>query len=331
MKHRLLNRRARCVIVSGMPRSGSSWLAKGLSYAPRFTYYREPDNHHEVAEAQERFGWLYLTPDRNDDAYYRLIARACSGRLATPFTLCDDPGPLLKPLGRWGRRLGGRFPILFLRKHDVLLKLIYASLNLTWLSARFPRARQVCIVRHPCGQFESWQRLGWEPEPARLLGIERLMADHLHPFESLLGGASSYWERAGALWAAMTYVLHRQTIADGRRVIVSYEWLCGEPVARLEQLYRRLELKWSPEAEQFLRSSDREGDTRPYSLKRSSRTQVDVWKQRLTAEQVGDCRRFVEPFGLPYYPDFEPGAAEALPPATRASSAPVPGSHPAGG
>ena len=33
----------RCVIVAGLPRSGTSWLAKCLSFARDFTYYREPE------------------------------------------------------------------------------------------------------------------------------------------------------------------------------------------------------------------------------------------------------------------------------------------------
>jgi CheY-like chemotaxis protein len=33
-----------CVIVGGFARSGTSWLAKSLSFARGFTYYREPDN-----------------------------------------------------------------------------------------------------------------------------------------------------------------------------------------------------------------------------------------------------------------------------------------------
>ena len=70
-----------------MARSGSSWLGKGLSFAPGFTYYREPDNYHEVPEAKERFTWLYLTRDRDDPEYYRLMVRACTGRVATAFTL----------------------------------------------------------------------------------------------------------------------------------------------------------------------------------------------------------------------------------------------------
>ncbi len=42
----------RCVIVVGFPRSGTSWLAKCLSFAPDFTYYREPDNFNFVPGAE---------------------------------------------------------------------------------------------------------------------------------------------------------------------------------------------------------------------------------------------------------------------------------------
>ena len=124
---------SRCVIVAGFPRSGTSWLAKGLSFAPGFTYYREPDNHDRVAEAEERFAWLYLTADRDDPAYRDLMTRACAGRIATAFTMRDDPGRCCAPLGRTGRWLGERIPALFRRKPNVLLKLVFANLNLDWL------------------------------------------------------------------------------------------------------------------------------------------------------------------------------------------------------
>jgi sulfotransferase family protein len=311
MPGRLRERRARCVIVSGMARSGSSWLGKGLSFAPGFTYYREPDNYHEVPEAKERFAWLYLTRDRDDPEYYHLMARACTGRVATAFTLCDNPGPLLKHLGPRGRRVGSRFPALFMRHRNVLIKLVYANLNLEWLAARFPRAQQVCILRHPCGQFESWRRLGWEPEPARLLGIPHLMAEHLQPFEVVLREARTFWERAGALWGAMGRVLHRQTPRDSSRIIIGYEWLCANPVSHFQELYGRLGLRWTERPRSFLVQADHGGDDRPYSLARQSEAQVDIWRQRLSAEEVAQCRRFVEPFGLPYYPDFDPRGGDA--------------------
>lgn len=296
----------RCVMVVGFPRSGTSWVAKCLSFAPRFTYYREPDNFDMVPEAEERFAYLYLTGEHDDPAYRRLMIRACAGKMATAFTMWDNPGPLLRHLGESARGLGERFPFLYFRKRHVLLKLVFANLNLTWFTAHLPHVRQLCVVRHPCGQFESWKRLGWEPMPELLLANPRLVADHLHPFVDLIRSARSYWERAGAFWAATNYVIHRQTQADGGRLIVSYEWLCGDPVLRFEDLYRRLELGWNVAAERFIRATDREDDHRTYSLKRPTAAQIDKWKSRLSAEDTEACRRFVEPFGLPYYPDFEP-------------------------
>jgi hypothetical protein len=300
----------RCVIVAGFPRSGTSWLAKGLSFAPGFTYYREPDNFDRVPGAEERFAWLYLTAGQDDAAYRDLLTRACAGQIATAFTMRADPGPLLEPLGAPGLWLGERIPALFRRKRGVLVKLVFANLNLDWLAGVFPQARQVYLLRHPCGQFESWRRLGWEPDPHRLLENTRLLADHLHPFEALLRRASGFWERAGALWAATMYVIRRQTGPESAREIVAYEWLCGDPVERFRELYRRLALDWSPAAERFLRRANHEGNvTWAYSLERSAAKQVDAWRSRLTQGEIDACRRFVEPFGLPYYPDFEPVVA----------------------
>jgi hypothetical protein len=45
----------RCIMVAGFSRSGTSWLARCLSFAPRITYHRERDNYNCVAEAEKRF------------------------------------------------------------------------------------------------------------------------------------------------------------------------------------------------------------------------------------------------------------------------------------
>ena len=127
-----------------------------------------------------------------------------------------------------------------MRKRDVLVKLVNANLNLAWFSANFPRARQVFVLRHPCGQFESWKRLGWEPGPQWLLGEPpprrrpppAFRGAH-HPRKELLGAGRGRW-------AAVVHVVHRQTEqAEGGRLIVAYEWLCADPITRFQDLYRR--------------------------------------------------------------------------------------------
>jgi hypothetical protein len=300
-------RERRCVIVAGFPRSGTSWLAKSLSFARDFTYYREPDNVDMVAEAEDRFRTLYLTRDHDDPAYRRFMTRALTGRIATRFTMKEDPGILITALGRRrGIRFAQRFPFFYFRKRHVLVKLVNANLNLAWITASFPQARQVFVVRHPCGQFESWRRLGWEPDPHALLQNGRLVEDHLSPFADLIARADTFWERAGALWAATVHVVHRQTLAGDQRLIVAYEWLCGNPLPRFQDLYHRLGMAWTAGAERFIRASDTEADPGTYSMRRRTALQVDKWKTRLSPQDIEACRSFVEPFGLPYYPDFEP-------------------------
>jgi hypothetical protein len=65
-------------------------------------------------------------------------------------------------------------------------------------------------------------------------------------------------------------------------------------------------MTWTRSAERFIRASDGEDDQRTYSLSRPTAKQIDKWKERLSAEDIESCRRFVEPFRLPYYPGFEP-------------------------
>ena len=78
---------------------------------------------------------------------------------------------------------------------------------------------------------------------------------------------------------------------------------------RFQDLYLRLDLEWSVAAERFLRAADTDADPGTYSMRRPTARQIDKWKQRLGREDIEACRRFVEPFGLPYYPGFEPGVS----------------------
>jgi len=81
-------------------------------------------------------------------------------------------------------------------------------------------------------------------------------------------------------------------------------------VQRFRDLYQRLELEWTAAAERFLTTANRrQGEGWAYSLHRVTARQVDGWRPRLTQGEIDACRRFVEPFDLPYYPDFEPAVA----------------------
>lgn len=285
-------------------------MAKVLSFAPGFTYYREPDNFDHVPGAEPRFRWLYLPGDAHDDGYARHLGRALEGRVRGPDVMAEDPGLLLGRLpARIARPLGRRIPSLYRVERGVLLKLVFSNLALDWLASAAPGARLVPVLRHPCGTYGSWARLGWEPEPERLLTDERLVADHLAPYLDVIASARGFWEKAGAEWAAVALVLSRQA---GRRTdwtVVQHEWLCEDPEDRFRRLAEHLGLVWTPAAAQFVRAHDRAGDDSQRSLRRSAAVEIDKWKHQLDPEDIAACRRVVERFPLDWYPGFEPVAS----------------------
>lgn len=294
------------IVVAGMPRSGTSWLARGLSFADGLTYYREPDNHDHVAGASPRFPFLYLPAGARDAEYLAHMQRALTGRIATPFTMSQDPGPWLGRVDKRWWWLGERIPALFGRQPRCLVKLVNSNLALDFLAEHFPAARQVYIVRHPCGQFASWQRQGWQPKPERLLEDPRLVADHLAPFEELIRSADGFWPKAGALWGAVNTVAHRQAQKRPKRLLLTFEWLCDDPIAHFRSLYEQLGVAWNESVERFLRQSNRGGKNKPYSLVRNSAHEATKWKDEVARNDVAACRAVVEAFGLPFYPGFEP-------------------------
>src|SRR3954454_17900073 len=238
------------VVVSGIPRSGTSWVAKTLSFAPGYTYYREPDNSDHVAGAEPWFRFRYLPEGVTDDAFAAHMGRALEGGIATPATMAEAPGLLLGRLPTRVRdAIGARVPALYLRKPGVLLKLIHCNLALEWIAGAAPSARQIVVLRHPCGTFASWRRQGWTPDVKRLLDDERLVADHLSPYAELIEGAQSVWERAGAFWGAVTLVVTKQLEQHPAWLPVQHEWLCQEPVDRFRLLYDAAGLTWTDEAE----------------------------------------------------------------------------------
>ncbi|MBK1707165.1 sulfotransferase [Halochromatium glycolicum] len=300
------------LIVSGMPRSGTSWTAKTLSFAPGFSYCREPDNADHVAGALSRYNWVYV-PGRDfaPAQWATHMKRALTGRIATNFTMKEDPGPLVSRLPPRYRYFSDRFPLLFLRKRNILVKLVRANLALPWIEETFPEAKVVSLIRHPVGQFSSFQRLGWQPRPEVLLSNLRLLEDHLSGFETHIRQAETFWERAGAMWGAVNLVICRQQAAGARHHIVPFEWLCRESEANFETLFARIGLPFPKAARHFLATSNKGGKKETiYSLSRRTRAQIDKWRSEVSTEDIVACRAFAEPFGIPYYDDFNPWFAE---------------------
>ena len=76
---------ARHIAVLGLPRSGTSWIAKSLSLAPSVTYYFEPDN-----LAPPEYLYRHLGSDDADPRLKALIDDGFAGRLHDEYVIAEQ-------------------------------------------------------------------------------------------------------------------------------------------------------------------------------------------------------------------------------------------------
>lgn len=302
------------ILLAGLPRSGTTWVANVLAAAPAVRAAIEPDNEKTSLLArrwkrhQPRFP--VLVPGDQDPGLERLWRCAFEGRL----------GPVLsrswltQALMRRGRRAEARVavkPAPGPRRADPhaancptrgpgepaavrLVKTVHAILCLDWV-CEVGRPQQVVIVdRHPLAVIDSWRRLSM-PDGARLwrAGYEWLEALGTAPHGLLLDDALVRM----ALQAGLMY----RCLEDfcGRRpdvIRVGHEQLCRDPAAEFAGLHERLGLPWTGAGQRALAASNREG--RGFRPVRVTQDEIGKWQGRYGASELERVRDVLGAFGL---------------------------------
>lgn len=284
----------RAIVVAGLPRSGTSWVAKALSLARGVSYYFEPD--HNLGKV---YHYKYLPVDTEDENLRRHVDASLSGNITDDYVIAEQGirEILRRPFAR-----------------VVLLKWVWLSLALDWVAERYPDMTIVQIIRHPVPQFLSWAKRDWDPDFSlkMLLAQPALMAGPLSPYAAVMKRADTYWEKAGALWGAvatMQYQAHRPGW-----FLLEHEWYCTNPEHHFQWLCHQLGLQWRDEIREFL-LPDRVRVSGPgYGPRRDPSSEIDKWRGRVSQAQLSELASVLNEFDLPFYRELEPKAFWQAPP-----------------
>jgi Sulfotransferase family len=243
------------IVVTGMARSGTSWVGRLLQASGELTYINEPLNPDHppgrspgVLDAPVERHYQYIS-DRNQDGWLAAFDQTLRLRYHVGAELRRNRSPYdLARMARYatsflaGRLLGRR----------ALLDDPYALLASEWLADRLG-CRVVVLVRDPAAMVASWRRLGWTTDLGELLHQPALMADWLEPFRAEMEAAAATPEdlvgRVALLWRLLYLVAaeyERRCPAVG---VVRYEDLAADPVAGFAKLYAALGLDFDRRAE----------------------------------------------------------------------------------
>lgn len=310
------------LVVTGLPRSGTSWVGKMLQAGGQHVYVNEPLNPSHppgrspgVLAADVEHYFQYISAD-SDPAWGKAFERTLALRYGLVAELRRNRRPY--DLARAARYLTAFTAGRFSRRH-ALLDDPYAVFAVPWLVGRFPLSA-VIMVREPVAFVGSWRALGWQVDTAELLAQPLLMRDLLDRYrEELSGvaGSDDWLGSAAALWRSTYAAVHQ--FADHPRVqVVRHEDLAADPIPAFRRLFASVDLSWSSEAEAKIRDATsgttHASKSQPFGWSLSSglsrtafrpmasTSSLGTYRQRLTEGEIARVRELTDDVRALYYP-----------------------------
>jgi hypothetical protein len=298
------------ILVTGMPRTATSWVGKMLEASGALVYVNEPMNPQHppgrspgVLRADVEHAFQYIS-DHNEQLWLPAFRDTVRLRFHPLTELRRNHRPY--DLARTAKYTAG-FALGRLRRRRALLDDPYAVFAAPWLARRVG-CRVVVTVRDPVATVSSFRRLGWTPRLAELLAQPALVRDRLARFRSELEaavlGRADPVAQASLLWRAIYGAVadYRQEIPDLE--VVRHEDLSVDPVPAFATLYHRLGLPFGPEVEQAIVTASTAGSdasshrwsvsargvSKTGARRLDSRAHLQVWRERLTDQEVARVR-----------------------------------------
>lgn len=238
------------LLVTGLPRSGTSWVGKMLEASGELVYINEPLNPGHppgrspgVLDAEVTHRFQYIS-EQNEGDWLAAFQKAADLRYGLRAELRRNRGPY--DLARCAKYLTA-FTAGRARGRRALFDDPFAVLSTAWFAGRLGCTCLV-LVRDPVSVVGSWRRLGWAVHFHELLEQQQLVADHLHGDVDRIRamiGSMDWLARSSLLWE-LTYALVDSVFRDLPGVHVArYEDLATEPMRMFPELYRQMGLSWT--------------------------------------------------------------------------------------
>jgi hypothetical protein len=283
------------LVMTGSPRSGTTWLGQVLSEIPGSSLLFEPIQLNQVPEAEQSgFSWrTYVSQNADWPEGRRYLERVTQGKILNHWTTREMSVR---------RALTTRF---------LILKFVRANRMLSWLCNQLPISRAALIIRHPCAVVASQLREGSWDNPSKPEAPEFLV--EYPAFQEILAGLCTREEYLAANWAIDNFVPLAAPQPNPWQLL-TYEKLVSDFDGELTRLFDA----WDMQIPSGIASRFSEPSSVTH---RSGMSGLAGWKQALNEEQVHRILNVTTAFGLDFYtervePDcdrlYSPQRAERL-------------------
>jgi hypothetical protein len=308
------------ILITGLPRSGTTFVASVLAHPEHVYNIGEPFLHRVGADHHYPYYRIKTTNGTRYDRLLRQVFRykeLFRYRVKTLESSLKGIRRYVLGSGRTLEYVQAWWITQVLGREGRLLAKEPHALMLTLPLVQNRDCRVLVLVRHPGGQVSSKLSLGWtqpRDRPRSLLDQPKLIEDHLSWLPDMLSETErSPVEDLGLMWRAQYSVLlnYLDEIGGAEHLrVVRHEDVCLNPIDHFSSLYDWAGLPWTQEVEVTIEEltsprnpTERSENTDPHQHRhrRDSSTVVDVWKRRLTKEQIRKLRTVTEPVASEFY------------------------------
>lgn len=301
----------RPILVTGIHRSGTTWVGKMLTASGETGYISEPLNRlHRpgILDAPVPFWYLYI--NENNQAVYR---KAFEKTLAFEYQTWKEIKSLrsFKDIGRMmrDRRIFHTGKAMGLRP---LLKDPFAIFSAPWFANTW-NCKVVITVRHPAGFASSIKRLQWDFEFSDLLNQPLLMQDLLQPFENEIKNQTTQpadiISQAILLWRVIYSVVAQYQEQFPAFLIVRHEDISTTPIDGFRTIYNHVNLTFNSKAKETILAST--STTNPaeaskksiYATSLDSQAAIRNWQHRLTSDEIDRIYNGTRDIASQFYTD----------------------------
>jgi len=296
----------RPILVTGMHRSGTTWLGRMLCASGRLIDVQEPlnvRNRLTILKSRVPIWYAYIT-ESNEEVFLRAYRDAVTFRVHPLWDLARIRFGLhrspLRVSKRWGSFLLGRA-----QRRRLLIKDPFAVFSIPWFARRL-NCQIVVTVRHPAAVVSSLKERGWWFDFSDLLCQSQLMADQLARYEPAMRKALENPDdiigQGSLLWTIIHQTVREHQARGVDLRVVRHEDLTAHPEREYEVLYQHLELPFTSAVRR--------------TVARSAR--ASAWRSRLDADELARIRTLTEDVWPDYYSsaDWDSPTRRERPPLT---------------
>ena len=307
-----MNSRPRPVLVTGVPRSGTTWCGRVLGASSQLHYLHEPFNLFgglRVFDVEFPFWYMYVCVD-NEAEYVDALQRCLAFRYPWLRRMRSARSP--KALVMEFRE--GVASRLRQRTTRALMKDPVAVFSTEWLAERFDM-QVVVLVRHPAAVASSHRQYNWRLDYAALLRQDLLFRDHLEPFRDeieafLRSGEDDLLDNAAFMWKLMQSVLLDCRERHPEWKFVRHEDLSVDPPGGFCRLAEHLGIPYDKEIQAAIKTTTSGGNqgndpVHSSNVRRDTKYNLSSWRRRLSQEELDRIHARVEDISAAFYSDDE--------------------------